>query len=131
MEASIIMPINRRPHLFPMVHNSVHNFADFKVDMHNIYIRVRKDPVQNWTKLPFIAIEDTIFMVLDTWPPRWHAPDLAELEKTIAQKRKDDAKLCVTQLAKRKWKEKSTAKVRVVRKAAQAAMEQKKATTTV
>ena len=53
--------------------------------------------MEQWTKLPFIATDDVIFTVLETWPPEWHTPDLVELEKTTTQKRKDDTMLCVTQ----------------------------------
>jgi len=63
--------------------------------MHNIYIRARKQ----WMKLPFVATDDMIFTVLETWPLEWCALDMEELEKAIARKKKDDAKLCVTQLA--------------------------------
>jgi len=52
---------------------------------------------------------------------------LAELEKAIAQKKKDDAKMCVTEQATRRRNEKATAEVRVVHKAAQEVVEQKKA----
>lgn len=51
-----------------------------------------------------------------------------ELEKTTSQKRSNDAKLHVTQLAERRQKEKSVAKVRVVSEAAQGATKQNKAT---
>lgn len=126
MEASIQMWINRRPHMSPMVHNSLQSFANFKVDMHNIYIRAQKNPAKQWTKLPFVATNDAIFIVLETWPPEWCAPDLAELEKVTAQKMKDDAKMCITQLAERRWNEKAAAKLRAVREATQEAVEQKK-----
>ena len=61
MEASIQMWINRQFHLSPIVHNSLQRFGDFKADMNNVYIKARKDLVQQWTKLPFIAINDVIF----------------------------------------------------------------------
>ena len=63
------MWINRRSCLSPTVHNDLQSFADFKVDMQNIYIRARKDLTQQWTKLPFIATDDMIYTVLETWPP--------------------------------------------------------------
>ena len=92
MEVSIRMWINRRPCLSPLVHNSLQSFADFKADMHNIYIRARKYLAQQWTKLPFIATNDVIFTLLESWPPTRRAPNLVELDKIAAQKRKDDAK---------------------------------------
>jgi len=47
-------------------------------------------------KLPFVATDNAIFIVLETWPPKWRTPDFAELEKVAAQKNKDDAKLRIT-----------------------------------
>jgi len=64
--------------------------------MHSIYIRARKDLVKQRMKLPFVATDNRIFTILETWLPEWHAPDLAKLEKVVAQKKKDDSKLCIT-----------------------------------
>jgi len=88
MEASIQMWINRRPRLPPMVYNSLNSFANFKVDMYNIYIRARKDLAKQWMKLLFVATNDTILIVLETWPSEQCAPDLAKLEKAETQKKK-------------------------------------------
>ena len=44
MEVSVQMWINKWPCLSPMVYNSMWSFADFKADMHNVYIMVWKDP---------------------------------------------------------------------------------------
>lgn len=63
------MWINSRLRLSSTVHNSLKSFADFKAYMRNIYIRVQNDPVHKWEKLTFIATDDTIFTVLETWPP--------------------------------------------------------------
>jgi len=54
--------------------------------MHNVYIKARKDLTQNRTKLPFIAIDDAIFSMLESWPREWHTLDLVERERTIVQK---------------------------------------------
>jgi len=59
MEASIQMWINRRSCLSPTVHNTLQSFADFKADMHNIYIRVRKDLAKQWSARV-------------CWGPSWH-----------------------------------------------------------
>lgn len=39
MEASVLMWINRRPCLSPTIYNNLWRFEDFKVDMHNVYIK--------------------------------------------------------------------------------------------
>ena len=64
MEVSIWMWINRRPCLSPIEHNSLKSSSNFKANMHNIYIKARKDLVQQWTKIPFITIDDAIFLVV-------------------------------------------------------------------
>ena len=87
--------------------------------MHNIYIRVQKYPVKQWMKLPFVATDHAIFTVLETWAPEWRTPNLAEFEKVEAQKKKDDAKLCITQLAKKRQNEKVAVEVRAMREVAQ------------
>lgn len=115
METSIQILIKRRSCLSPTVHNSLHIFSDFKADMHNIYIRARKDLAKQWMKLLFLATNDAIFTVLETWPPEWCAQNLGELEKAAAQKKKDDAKLCVTQLEEKRQNEKAVAEVRALR----------------
>lgn len=79
-----------------MVYNNLQSFANFKDDMHNIYMRAWKDPKKQWMKLPFVATDNAIFTVLETWPLEWYALDLAELEKATSHKEKDDAELCVT-----------------------------------
>lgn len=117
------MWINKRLHLSPTVHNSLQSFADIKDDMHNIYIRVRKDLAKQWTKLPFVAIDDVIFIVFETWPPEWNTPDLVELENVVAQKKKDNAKLHITQLAEKRRNEKLAVEVMAVREVAQKARE--------
>jgi len=66
--------------------------------MHNIYITVRKDPTKQWIKLPFVATDDAIFNVLEAWPSEWCTLDIAKIAKSIAQKKKDEAKLHITQL---------------------------------
>lgn len=64
-EASIQMSINRRLFLSPTVHNSLQSFADFKVDMHNIYIRAWNNLAQQLTRLPFIHWQRDLYSVWD------------------------------------------------------------------
>jgi len=84
MEMNIRMWINQTPRLSPTVYNSLQSFAESKANMHNIYIKAQKDPTKQWAKLPFAATDDAIFTVLEAWPPEWHAPDHAELERVAA-----------------------------------------------
>lgn len=90
------MGINHKLQLSPTIYNSLQSFAEFKVDIHNIYIKASKDLTKQWIKLPFLATDDVIFNVLEAWPPEWHTLDTAEIEKSAAQRKKDKAKLCIT-----------------------------------
>jgi len=65
--------------LSPTIYNNLQSTAEFKADMHNLYIRAWKDPQKTWVKLLFIATDDAIYEVLATWPPEWHALDVATL----------------------------------------------------
>lgn len=107
------MWINRKPRLSPTVYNSLQSFVEFKVDMHNIYIRARKDLMNKWTKLPFVATNDAIFNVLEVSPLEWHTTNIIEIMKLEEKKKKDDAKPRITQLEKKRRKEIVIAKVRV------------------
>jgi len=44
------------------------HIAEFKADMHHVYIKAWKDPAQAWTSLHFIAINDVTDEIVDTWP---------------------------------------------------------------
>jgi len=90
---NIRMGINRKPRLSPTVFNNLQSFAEFRADFHTIYIRVCKDPTKKWSELPFIATDDVIFYVLETRLLEWHAPDTAAVNKSTAQKKKEEAKL--------------------------------------
>ena len=96
MEMDLRTWINHKPRLSPTVYNSLQGFVKLKVDMHNIYIRAQKDPTKKWTKMPFVATNDALFNVLETWPPEWHVPNFTEIEKSTAQKKKEETKVCVT-----------------------------------
>lgn len=60
--------------------------------MHHVYIWVRKDPKQTWTTVPFIAIDDIVSSVLNTWPPEWHGLDTVGHDETAIQNLKAAAK---------------------------------------
>lgn len=85
----------------PTVHNSLKSTVEFKADMNNLYIRACKDPRCTWVKLPFIVMEDSIFVVMESWPLEWCALDLEEMEKITKQQQKKDAKLCIAWLVEK------------------------------
>lgn len=86
--------------------------------MHNLYIRVRKDPVQEWVKFLFIATNDAIFEVIALWSPEWRAPDLAQLEKIATQQKRRETKLCITKLVERKRQKQDAATQKRIAEAA-------------
>ena len=105
MEINFRVGINRMSWLSPTVYNSLQSFVEFKVDLHSIYIRAHKDSTNQWSELPFVAMEDVIFDVLETWLLEWRAQNIAAMEKSVAQKKKEDAKLRMMQLAEKRRQE--------------------------
>lgn len=97
MEMNIRMGINCKPQLSPTIYNSLQSFAEFKVDFLHVYIRARKDPAKKWNELSYLATDDVIFDVLESWLPEWRALSISAVavDKSAAQKKKDEAKLRV------------------------------------
>ena len=85
--------------------------------------------MKEWTKLPFISMDDAIFTALETWPQEWCTPDLAGMEKAIAQQRKKETKLHIMQLVEKRLQEQEAATQQ--KKANAAAAAQTVETTTV
>lgn len=79
--------------------------------------------MKKWTKLPFVATDDAIFNVLEAWPLEWCTPDIAKLDRSAAQKKKDIAKFRIAQLAEKRRKETTVAEVKAVREVTQKAAE--------
>lgn len=79
------MWINKLPCQSPMVYDSLQSLTKFKADMHNVYIREWKASEEKWATLPFITSDDVVFAVLHSWPPEWHAKDLATGDETTIQ----------------------------------------------
>jgi len=88
MEKNLKMGIKHKLWLSPTVYNSLQSFVEFNADLHNIYIIACKDPTKQWRELPFVPTNDVIFNVLETWPLEWYTPDIATMEKSVAQGRK-------------------------------------------
>lgn len=71
MEMNIRMGFNHKLQLSPTVYNSLQSFAEFKVDFHHMYIKARKDPMKAWKELPYLVMEDVIFIMLESGPLEW------------------------------------------------------------
>lgn len=100
------------------------------MDFHQIYLKAHKDLAKKWSKLPFIATNDVIFDVLETWLSEWHTPDIIVVEKSFSQKNKEEAKLHMTQLAKKRRQEAAVAKAQEARDDMQAVPKHKKSIAT-
>lgn len=74
---------------------------EFKANFHHVSIHARKDSENKWYDLPYLATENAITVVLDRWLVDWcTASDLtAGSSKFAAQRKKDEAKLKMEQLA--------------------------------
>lgn len=65
---------------------------------------MHKDPTKKWNELPYMATDDVIFNVLEGWMPEWHTLAISTVEagKSVAQRKKEEAKLWVAQLVKKR-----------------------------
>jgi len=68
---------------------------EFKEAFHHMYIRAHKDPAKKWKELLYLAMDDVIFIVLESWPLEWRAPAISsmEMENSPAQRKKEGEKL--------------------------------------
>lgn len=103
MEMDIKMGINRNLQLSPTVYNRLQSSMEFKAVFHHVYIRAHKDPMKKWNQLSYMATSDVIFDVLEVWLPKWcaHLHD----GNFSAQRRKEETKLWMAQLAEKRIKE--------------------------
>ena len=72
MEMNVHMAINHKPRLSLTNFEKFQEYTEFKVDLHHVPIRAWKDPEHNWHDLPYLAIDDAIQVVLDSWMTKWH-----------------------------------------------------------
>lgn len=97
MDANVRQWINAQPCLSNEIYESMKNIAEFKADMHCIYIRACKDPTRAWTSLPFVASDDVVDAVVDTWPPKWRGPEVVEHNEAAIWKLKEEVKCAAQQ----------------------------------
>lgn len=60
------------------VYENMKHIAEFKEDMHHVYIRAWKDPSQTWTPLQFIVTNDIVHNIVEAWPASWRGPVAVE-----------------------------------------------------
>ena len=92
---SIQMGINPKLWLSPIVYSNLQSFAKFKGDFRNVFMRAWKDPMKTCHKLPYLAIDDVIFAVLESWPLEWRAAtgSTMEIDKSTVRCKKEETKL--------------------------------------
>lgn len=81
IDATVHQWINELPRLTDEIYESMKHIAEFELEMHHVYIRAQKDPAQAWTSLQFIAINDVIDGIVDTWLAAWHGTLAVELTR--------------------------------------------------
>jgi len=87
MEASIRAAINRKSRLSPTIFEQLSEYVEFKVKFHCVSIRAWKDPKKKWYDLPYLAMDDAIITVLESWPAEWRtALDLSAGSSKSAMK---------------------------------------------
>lgn len=118
MDASVCQWIHEKPRLSNEIYESMKHIAEFKEDMHFVCIRAHKDLDHIWTSLPFVAINEAIDVVLDTWSPIWHGLEEIGCNEATIRKQKKEAK-CTKQ---QKRNEQHAVEVREAREAAQTAV---------
>lgn len=84
-----------------MIYNNFQSMTEFKVDMHDLYTRARKDLEHSWVTLLFLAIDDAIYVVLAAWPLELRAPEKVVLNRLIAQKQKKEFQQRLIQLVEK------------------------------
>jgi len=65
MEMNIHMTINHKLQLSPTIYDQLVEYVEFKADLHQVSVRVWKDPKKKWYDLPYLATKDTITAVVD------------------------------------------------------------------
>ncbi len=107
MEMNTYMAINRKPRLSLTVFANLKGYSKFKAYFHHVAIKVRKDLAQKWYDLPYLATYEFIDGVLDRWPAEWCSTTNLAMggSKSSTQRKKEEAKLKMTQLAKKRKKE--------------------------
>ena len=75
--------------------------------------------MKTWHELPYLATDDVIFAVLESWLSEWRASadSTVEVEKFVVQRKKEETKLWMVQLVEKRKKEEATAKAQAVRDA--------------
>lgn len=107
MEMNICMAINRKPCLSPIVFANLQCYAKFKENFHHVSIRAQKHPTHIWYDLPYLEKDDAINAWLDHCLEKWHNTSDLEVgvSKSVAQCKREEAKLKMVQLDKKRKKE--------------------------
>lgn len=72
-----------------MLFTQYHGVANFKVDIHNVYIQAKKDANGIWYEFPYLVTEQDYFSVISNWSSMWLDPSKeAEGDKVGTRKTK-------------------------------------------
>jgi len=75
--------------------------VEFKANFHCVSIQARKDPNQKWYDLPYLAMNNAITVVLESWPSEWRMASnlLVGSSKSVAKQKKEETRHKMQQLA--------------------------------
>ena len=68
---SISYEILKTPRLSNELFSQYAGIANFKVDMHHVFIQARADNKHKWSKLPYVVNEEDILAIVKQWPAEW------------------------------------------------------------
>ena len=82
-------------------------YVEFKANFHYVSIKGWKDPEKKWYDLPYLEMDDAIIAILESWPADWRTVSYfsAWSSKSIAKWKKEEARLKMEQLAKKRRKD--------------------------
>jgi len=126
MEMSIRMGINHKLQLSPIVYASLQSFARFKADFHHVFTKAQKDSTNTWHSLPYLGIDDVIFVVLESWLLEWWAVtgSAVETDNSVVQCKMEETKLRMVHLAEKFRKDEVESKTQAAHDTAKLAKQQ-------
>lgn len=68
------MVISQRPRLSPTVYYQYETLNDFKDDIQNLHVHLRRDRKKTWYKLLYLVAEEDVAEIVPKWPPEWLTP---------------------------------------------------------
>ena len=68
---SISYEILKMPRLSNEFFSQCAGIANFRADMHHVFIQARADNKHKWLKLPYVVNEEDILAIVKQWSAKW------------------------------------------------------------